>query len=232
MTEAGLSPEEIKEIGRKVVDRDDLLVFFRTQIESLLSFVTSVKSFYHPLIEFFWLLMRVPMQTHWSSAEVKKRYEYFQAHTEGSEMTKNEFCSYFSTQLRGAGRDQLTRLFRSADTDKNRSLSFAETAQLMYVFEKGSSEERLDVMWRMFDSENAGYLLDTDEQFLVEHMMRVAQILGKETRSATSYIEKVLLQRLKTKTEMRVSKERWMKEGAKLPSFLLFLGFQEHRSAS
>lgn len=151
--------------------------------------------------------------THWGAPELKQRYVYYRNYTKGEEMTKEEvqlnihilafslsfdhnlilyqFCDYFKNQLRSMGTKQLTRLFRSADVSKNRSLSFREVVQLMYVVEKGTAEERLDVMWRMFDSEGAGYLLDTDEQFLVEHMRAVAEVLGQDQKSAAIFIEKV-----------------------------------------
>jgi len=175
-------------------------------------------------------LEEVSKITKWSTPEVKQRYIYFKQYSSGDEMNKEEFCNFFKNQMRGFSKQNLARLFRAADTSKNRSLSFSEVAELMRVIEKGHAEDRLDLMWRVFDSEGAGFLLDSDEEALIEHMKGVSEMLGQDEKSSINFIQKTLLSRTRNKKDQRITKEKWMSEGSKYPSFMLFLGYLPSRT--
>jgi dual oxidase len=86
------------------------------------------------------------------------------------ELTMDEFADALSTK-----KDSLfvEQMFALCDSDQNGFISFREFADMTVIFSKGSPDEKLELMFRMYDLSGQGNLQKTDFKRMLKSMMEL-----------------------------------------------------------
>ena len=98
------------------------------------------------------------------------------------ELTKDEFADAMSTSKESLFVEQM---FALCDADQNGFISFREFADMTVIFSKGSPDEKLELMFRMYDLSGEGQL-DRDEfKKMLKSMMELvnASVTGDQMNS-------------------------------------------------
>ena len=100
-----------------------------------------------------------------SSAKVETRTDILEC-----ELTKDEFADAMSTS-----KDSLfvEQMFALCDADQNGFISFREFADMTVIFSKGSPDEKLELMFRMYDLGGRGELGRAEFKKMLKSMMEL-----------------------------------------------------------
>lgn len=95
------------------------------------------------------------------------------------ELTKDEFAEALSTK-----KDSLfvEQMFALCDADQNGFISFREFADMTVIFSKGSPDDKLDLMFRMYDISGDGQLQKDEFRKMLTSMMELvnASVTGEQ----------------------------------------------------
>ncbi|KAH3731363.1 calcium-binding protein [Pelomyxa schiedti] len=142
------------------------------------------------------------------------------------ELDRTEFQQLFKYRpiFKRATPESMNRLFDTFDTDHSGSVSFKELAVALSTLGKGTVESKLNYLFSVFDTDGSGTLERPEVVKILEHMLCVADALGRSGPKTRDFVEGVLRKLEAEGGSGNVTRERWVSVGARTPSLLLFLG--------
>ena len=87
-----------------------------------------------------------------------------------TELTRDEFAEAMSLKPDSTFAEQMFQLF---DVDGNGFISFGEFVDIAIIFSKGSPDDKLDLMFHMYDFDDNGVLCRTDFKKMLKAMMEL-----------------------------------------------------------
>ncbi|KAL6045741.1 hypothetical protein QOT17_017901 [Balamuthia mandrillaris] len=169
---------------------------------------------------------------------VKERTPQQQARRSPDELTKEEFRQVFETMagtnLPGEDEDHgidLNQIFDSIDSDGNGAVSFNEMILWLAIYSKGSTEQKLEHMFRAFDVDDSGELEASEINNVLETLKISMTDRGLDERSSIKRAAD-LVKRLDKDKDGRISMEEWVRIGKEVglvdelvgPQFLELMG--------
>ncbi|EFA83567.1 calcium-binding protein [Heterostelium album PN500] len=88
--------------------------------------------------------------------------------------SEEEFLKFFKTRFQDWSTEDMKKMFKVFDTDKNGTVDFKEFTTALYLMTKAPVEERMAVLFDIFDDDKSGTLSSQE----VEKMIHVAVNCG------------------------------------------------------
>ncbi|KAG0296783.1 hypothetical protein BGZ96_008511 [Linnemannia gamsii] len=169
-------------------------------------------------------------RTHFSKREIhtlRREFEKTSNASRSNVLTEAQFKETFRRILHSSPLDDvfLTRLFSAFDTNPNsKGVNFKEFIEGLSVFMKGTSDEKLELSFKLYDIDHAGYITRPG---LERAMTQLHSVVAGSTQDETHQIQELvkrIFDDLDVNNDGKLSLEEYKLNSMKEPLIIDFLG--------
>eukprot|EP00026_Physarum_polycephalum_P017936 Phypoly_transcript_19331.p1 GENE.Phypoly_transcript_19331~~Phypoly_transcript_19331.p1 ORF type:complete len:174 (+),score=32.87 Phypoly_transcript_19331:77-598(+) len=134
-----------------------------------------------------------------------------------------EFCKFFAHHLNV--QDQLTRVYKSFDTNGDGQIEIKEFLSALAASLKGTTQQKLEALFRIYDVDKNKVLTPDEIVILLNHLKQAASkvIAGVAEEDVSAQFAQNIVNKLDRDKDGCITLEEWTTVGAKTPALLNLL---------